>query len=126
MARELDGEEVMKFEYHNVMVLRVIDGDTIDVRIDHGFKISSEHRFRLLGINAPELKGDSKEAGIAAKSHLLNLIEATGNNFTIRTVKDSKDKYGRYLATLIGYPDGEPCNLNDRMVRDGHAEVAEW
>lgn len=115
-----------RFEYNVVTVLKVVDGDTVDVRIDHGFKISSEHRFRLLAINAPEMKGESRDAGAAAKAHLLNLVEATGPTFTIRTVKDSKDKYGRYLATLIGFADGDPVSLNDRMVRDGHAVVAEW
>lgn len=112
------------FEYDNVEVLQVVDGDTLDVRITHdcGFKIKTtfETRVRLFGINAPEMHGATKEAGIAAKAHLYGLVDQT-RPLVMRTVKDKGDKYGRFLATIIGHADGEPYSINDRMVRDGFA-----
>ena len=43
----------MKY-YYAVEILRVVDGDTVDVRIDLGFDVWHKCRVRLMGINAPE------------------------------------------------------------------------
>ena len=40
--------------YYGVEILRVVDGDTVDVRIDLGFNVWHKCRVRLMGINAPE------------------------------------------------------------------------
>lgn len=111
----------MKYEY-SAIVLKVVDGDTLDAEVDCGFHLHITMRLRLYGINAPEMKGPSKEAGKASKAYLESLIAATGPEFVIRTVRDTTEKYGRYLATIIGTSDeGEEINLNKRMLIDGHA-----
>lgn len=96
-------------------VLRVIDGDTVDVAIDLGFHITKTERLRLLGIDAPEMKGATREAGLAAQKFLEVLIG--GEAVIVETVRDRTDKYGRYLATLWVE---ETC-VNATMIETGHA-----
>jgi len=98
-------------------VLKVVDGDTVDVQIDLGFALSFKQRFRLYAINAPELRGEHKEAGKKSKEFLKGLIH--GKDVLIRTYKDRQGKYGRYLAYIYSYDD-EVC-INDVMVKEGHA-----
>lgn len=100
---------------YNANVLSIYDGDTITVKIDLGFHIFTEIKLRLWGINAPELKGDSHEAGAAARDYLAGLLKT--QSITVETYKDRQEKYGRWLA--IVYVDGK--NINDEMVNSGHA-----
>lgn len=110
-------------------ITRVVDGDTVDAVVDLGFGVTMPQRLRLLNINAPEMVGKSKAAGIAAKEHLQKLIfdhtlyqEAEIGVVAIRSHKDKSDSFGRYLAELLGEDDdGRMVNLNDRMVADGYA-----
>ena len=110
-------------------ITRVVDGDTVDAVVDLGFGVTMPQRLRLLNINAPEMVGKSKAAGIAAREHLAKLLrdhtlylEADIAVVAIRSHKDKSDSFGRYLAELLGEDDeGRMVNLNDRMVADGHA-----
>lgn len=97
-------------------VLRVIDGDTVDCSVDLGFRISMEMRFRLFGIDAPELR---TEAGKASRAKLLELMPE-GSELIVNTQKDKQEKYGRYLGTFF---DLDGNNVNVRMVMLGHAQV---
>ena len=108
------------YEYRG-RIKRVIDGDTIEARVDLGFDVFAVQRFRLYGINAPETKGESREDGRAATEYLRTLIttNAADSVLTIQTRKDKREKYGRYLAVLIA----NGVNINQRMVEDGHAVV---
>lgn len=98
-------------------VVRVIDGDTIDVQIDFGFHMKATHRLRLLRVNTPEMKGETKTAGLAAKTFTQEWIEAhKDRGFYIRTEKS--DVFGRWLAELMT-ADGE--SLNDELLKTGQA-----
>lgn len=101
------------YEYR-ATVIRVIDGDTVDCRVDVGFRVSIDMRFRLAGINAPEM---DTEAGKAAKVRLMELMPQ-GIELLVRTQKDRQEKYGRYLGTFL---DLDGHSINDRMFREGHA-----
>jgi micrococcal nuclease len=109
------------FAYPHTTLLRVIDGDTIEVKIDFGMRIFTEQCIRLYGIQAPELR---KTGGIEAKLFLETLIPAT-DCFELITFKpvlgnrDKKEKYGRYLG-LIKIPSSLEI-VNDTMVKHGHA-----
>lgn len=104
------------YEYR-CKVLRVVDGDTVVALVDLGFAMRIEEKFRLGGIDAPELfSGDNRDAGRAAKEHLEKLIERY-QPLTIRTEKH-RGKWGRWIGWL--YADGGFC-LNWAMVTDGHA-----
>jgi micrococcal nuclease len=110
-------------------IFRLVDADTVDVDIDLGLSITTRQRLRLYGINAPEVRGPEKQAGLAATDHLAKLLvtfKIEGEwGIVVKTYKDKKGKYGRYLADLIGVDDqGGAVNLNLRMVADGHAVVA--
>lgn len=108
------------YEYHASLV-RVIDGDTVVMVVDLGFTVSVNIEFRLLGINAPEMKGTSKVAGQAAKEHLEQLL-AQGS-LSLKSDKAPKtDKYGRWLADItVTKPDGTSFNANQQMIADGFA-----
>lgn len=107
------------YEYQ-ATILRVIDGDTVEARVDLGFEVSLVERFRLRGINAPEMKGPSRDSGRAAADYLRTLISTetgTTGAVLLRTTKDRKEKYGRYLAVIVA--NGQ--DLNAAMVKNGHA-----
>lgn len=108
----------MEFTYAATLI-RVIDGDTVEVllKADCGFKrtLAFVETLRLQGIDSPEKRGATRSAGEAARDHLSSLL---AGGFTVRTVKDRDDKYGRILAKLV-LPDGTLAN--DRMIADGHA-----
>jgi micrococcal nuclease len=98
-------------------IVRIVDGDTVDLVIDLGLSITTLQRCRLFGINAPEVRGPSRDAGKAATAHLTTLIDQSGS-IQVATHKDKQGKFGRYLATLLA-EDGS--DLNAKMITDGHA-----
>ena len=79
-----------------------------------------EEKLRLARINAPEVRGPEKPEGIKSRDWLRDKI--SGKKVLIKTVKDKKGKYGRYLVEI--YLDG--VNINDEMVRLGLAEYREY
>jgi micrococcal nuclease len=100
-------------------VIKVVDGDTVDILVDLGFSITTLIRFRLCGINAPETRGVERPEGVKAKRFLKNKID--GKEVIVRTYQDRTGKYGRYLADI--YIDEE--NVNELMIKKGHAERME-
>ena len=66
--------EETKYHY-SAKVIDVHDGDTIKVDIDLGFGIILKNQtFRFFGINAPEIHGDTKTAGLQTTSHVQNVL----------------------------------------------------
>ena len=109
-------------------VERVVDGDTIDVVIDLGFKITTNQRIRLANINTPEtynVKRDSEEykKGLASKNHVIQRLAANNYAIKIETDKDT-GKYGRYIG-MIWLADSE-TSLNDELVEKGLAEYVKY
>ena len=92
----------------------MVDGDTFVADIDLGFHIWINKRIRLLGIHAPEPKGETTTAGKAAIECLRKLIDA--KSIIIRTVKGSdgadRDDDGRWL--VVAYLDG--LEVNNSML----------
>lgn len=100
---------------YDVDVISVYDGDTLNVDIDLGFSIwIKDKSLRLLGIDAPEVKGATREQGLVVRDWLRSKVKQ-GKNIIIQTFKDESDKYGRYLAVL--YIDG--VNINQLMLDEG-------
>jgi micrococcal nuclease len=109
------------YEYA-VTIDRVIDGDTVDVIFDLGFKVFKKDRIRLLGINTPEKRTRDeveKAKGIAATEFAKEWYGAQ-SAIRVQTSKDGTGKFGRVLGRIIGDDDG--C-LNDVLVDKGHAVV---
>ncbi|HEY9812699.1 MAG TPA: thermonuclease family protein [Candidatus Sericytochromatia bacterium] len=113
----------MKVDLFNyrAIVKAVYDGDTCTVDIDLGMKVWIHgEKLRLCRINAPEIRGEQREAGLAAGEFLRKQID--GKQVFIETIKDSQEKYGRYLAEIwLENQNGQWININDLMVSQGHA-----
>jgi micrococcal nuclease len=107
------------YEYAIKEVVKVVDGDTIDIVIDLGFDLSKKERVRLAGIDAPESRTrnlEEKEMGLEAKQFLTRRLEdGVDSGLRVRTEKDGK--YGRMLGWIYC---GE-TNLNMEMVDRGFA-----
>lgn len=107
---------------YNATITEVYDGDTCTAVVDLGFTVSVKVKFRLYGINTPELKGGteaSKAAGKAAKARLEALV--LGREVSLQSIKGA-DSFGRWLA-VIDSPDGNPLTVNQRLLSEGHAVV---
>jgi micrococcal nuclease len=102
------------YEY-KALVIRVIDGDTLDVDIDLGLDIRQKTRLRLFGIDAAER---ATELGKYAKLDL-EVMFADNPNVIVQTKKDKTEKYGRYLAVVL-LPSG--IVLNDWLLEKGYAK----
>jgi len=105
------------YEYR-AFVRKVYDGDTITVDIDLGFDvILKTQKIRLLKINAPEVRGAQREAGLKSRNALRDKI---GNKWIkLKTQKDKKGKYGRWLGEI--WLEDE-C-INDWLLSEGLAEI---
>ena len=104
-------------------LIRVIDGDTIDVHIDQGLHVFREERLRLLKINTPETKGRTKEAGKAATNFVLNWMTQTGSGEWPLLLKTEKsDVFGRFLSHVWSVETGRYLNYD--IWEAGHA--VEW
>jgi len=99
-------------------VLRVIDGDTIDVSLNLGFNITIQQRVRLIGIDTPELR--DKNPHIREDAHVARLFVekklAEAEEIIIHTLKP--DSFGRCLGEV--FLDG--VSLNQTLLEEGYAE----
>jgi len=88
------------YEYR-CKILKVIDGDTVDVDIDLGFDIIlAKQRIRLYGVDTPESRTrdlEEKKYGLLAKRFVEDYLPV-GSNQTLRTRKDATGKFGRILG----------------------------
>lgn len=97
------------------VVLKVVDGDTLHVDADLGCDVRVAMTLRLYGINAPET---STPEGLTARSYVEMWVAGRGPRFELRTVKDKREKYGRYLADLV---DAGGASLVADLLEAGHA-----
>jgi len=98
------------------LVTSVYDADTITVNVDLGMNTwRHDVKIRLARINAPEVRGPERDQGLKARDWLRGRID--GQQIILRTQRDKKGKFGRWLGEI--YLDGE--NLNDALVNAGHA-----
>lgn len=104
---------------YKAFVTNVIDGDTIVVDIDLGFSMFlHDQHLRLARVNAPELKGETKDAGLASKNALASKI--LNHYVYVKTYKSGRDKYGRILAEIVTIEEPSLC-VNDWLLAEGHA-----
>lgn len=102
---------------YRCVVVRVVDGDTIDIDIDLGFGVHKIERVRLAGIDTPE-RGEPGWAD--ATAFTAAWVAAHPDGLTIRSTKPRLyDKYGRYLAELRHRDD--TVTINEALIASGHA-----
>jgi len=117
-------------------LIRVVDGDTVELMIDQGFSQFTKQTMRLYGVDAPELR---TKAGKEAKAWLwdaLQPLEAIYVQTIQLETKAKRDKYGRFLAVLYSDLGDLRANLppktlavesiNARMIVRGHAKERYW
>ena len=109
------------YEY-NCEIVRVVDGDTVDVNIDLGFGIwIRKERIRLYAIDTPESRTSDEEEkpyGLAAKAAVEQWLPV-GSTQVLITIKDNVGKYGRTLGKFRIEDDEE--YLNAWLVTNYHA-----
>lgn len=104
---------------YRAVVRSIYDGDTIRVDLDLGLDTWVHNQpLRLHGIDAPETRGAEREQGRVARDWLLDRIPP-GTGIIVQTVRDTRGKYGRYLAVI--WHDG--VDLNNELVTEGLAAV---
>lgn len=106
----------MKDSFIRSAVLRhVVDGDTVDLAVDLGFRAWVHLRFRLEGIDTPEMKGPTKPMGVLARQHLY--LQLAHKTLTI----ESMGEFGKYGGTWMGVIIANGYNVNLKMLHDGYA-----
>lgn len=105
---------------YQAFVEKIIDADTLKVRLDLGFDVWAKQVLRLRGLDSPE--AGTKE-GAAAKAFVGSHIKEA-SRLIIRSSKS--DKYDRYLADVFipgaAEGEGEDIYLNNLLLENGHAQ----
>lgn len=105
--------------------LNVVDGDTIDVELSLGFNVYVRERIRLAGINTSEIYGVKKNSE-EYKKGMLSTMRAKqlmlGKDLIVKTTKDKKGKYGRYIASV--FVDG--IDVGDTLIKEGLAKEVKY
>ena len=110
------------YEY-KCKVLRVVDGDTVDVDIDLGFGIVlSYERVRIMGIDTPESRTRDKVEKLFGKASKYKLESLLGETAVLKTQinkdgEDMKGKFGRVLGDFVT-EDGRMAT--EVMIDEGH------
>ena len=114
------------YNFRVTEIVKVVDGDTIDVIIDLGFDLYKKERVRIAGVDTPEKRTrdlEEKELGIDATNWLTEQLDSAidgEDDLVIRTEIDGGfGKYGRLLGWLYIGEDTE--SINERMIREGYA-----
>mgnify|MGYP001331455253 CR=1 FL=1 len=111
------------FEYRCKLV-KVVDGDTVDIDIDLGFGVwLNNQRVRLYGIDTPESRTrdkDEKMFGIAAKDFVVNFLD--DKDLILKTkVYDAKGKFGRILGEIWRTTNYADKSVNEYLIEKYHA-----
>lgn len=108
---------------YNVKVLKVVDGDTVDVDIELGFGVwLTDERVRVVGIDTPESRTSDKVEkvfGLAAKARLKELLDEEAILITQddKHGEDMKGKFGRVLGDFrVG-----GRTVTEILIEEGHA-----
>lgn len=121
---------MMEFQYPNYIyrakVVKVVDGDTIDVVIDLGFNISALKRLRFLDIDTEELRSSDaarRLKALEAKDFVRSALDSSKEVY-VQTEMDKTGKYGRVLARVwIKTQDEELQCLNRMLVESGYEKA---
>ena len=116
----------MNTNEYDVKVIKVVDGDTVDVDIDLGFGVTlTDERVRIMGIDTPESRTSDRVEdlfGEAAKARLKELMKHGGKLITTEDKhgEDMKGKFGRILGDFKVDYNGEMKKVTEIMAEEGH------
>ncbi|MEU7004531.1 thermonuclease family protein [Nonomuraea sp. NPDC046570] len=118
MTKTVTARTVPDLYTYSAIVERVVDGDTFVLMVDVGFGVYTSQRVRLVGVYAPEL---GTPRGEAAAEFAGAWLAKHGPKLLVRTLKDRKERYGRYLARVESAATGE--DLGETLIAAGHAST---
>jgi micrococcal nuclease len=104
-------------------IIKVLDGDTVDIDLDLGFKIIlANQRVRMAGVDTPESRtaiAEEKVRGLLSKKKLAEKLPI-GSWQIIETQKpdSNDDKFGRILGVFV-LEDG--TRVNDWLIQNNYA-----
>lgn len=114
------------YNFRVTEIVKVLDGDTIDVIIDLGFDLYKKERVRIAGVDTPEKRTrdlEEKALGEDATNWLKEQLDGAisgEDDLVIRTeLVGGMGKYGRLLGWL--YIGDETESINERMIQQGYA-----
>ena len=107
---------------YKATLIRVINGDTLDIEIDLGFDIVIKQRLKLYGIDTPDSRSTDvniKQKGLDVKQRLMDLLT---KEFKVETMLNKRGKYGRILGNIYvtDNKSNEIC-INELLVSEGLA-----
>ena len=105
------------YTYKVKEIVRVVDGDTVDILVDLGFGLTKKERVRVAGIDTPESRTRDlyeKKLGKEAAAYLTEQL--ADGNIIIKTENDCK--YGRMLGWL--YKEGQTLSIQEDMINRGY------
>ena len=114
MSKKLD------FREYECVLIKVVDGDTIDCWIDLGFKTRLKKRVRYMGLDTWESRTrdlEEKKKGLEAKAYTLEMLSRNDGKFKVKS--HGVGKYGRLLGEI--FIEGEEKSLNELLIENGHA-----
>lgn len=104
--------DVVNYCYYARMI-RVLDGDTVELDVDLGFDVHIHLRVRLEGYNAPELHGPNRELALKASKQLESLLN--GKNVMIKTKAKFTRSFERYVAKIYAAENNLWVDVCDAM-----------
>jgi micrococcal nuclease len=108
---------------YEVKVLKIVDGDTVDVDIDLGFGITlRDERVRIMGIDTPESRTSNKVEkvfGLASKDRLKELLGKDAILITTEN-KHGEDMKGKFGRVLGDFKVGDK-RVTEILIEEGHA-----
>ena len=103
----------------NAIITNVVDGDTFDADVKLGYGLTTSQRFRISGINAPEVFGKEKENGIVSKKFLAETLL----NKNVLIINKGIDSFRRIIGDIYFINDDNILiNMADLLVEKGLAE----
>lgn len=105
--------------FYRAYVVKVIDGDTVKLDIDLGFRTwLREQNVRLIGVDTPEIRGEEREDGLIVKKYVSDILPV-GKEILLNSFRDRKGKYGRWLGEIIV----DNVSLNESLKRMGYEYI---
>ena len=105
---------------YRAIIVGIVDGDTVDAKIDFGFGLTQKHRLRLARVNAPEIKSPDEAVrakAIDARNWLISKLADQAVTVTIH----KSDIYGRYIAEIMYDGKDSLRNISDDLLAAGLA-----
>ena len=107
---------------YRARAVRVVDGDTCDLIVDLGFRMTTIQRFRLLGVDTPELHSTDvkeRERAVAATQALTSMLSSGAGDWPLLVRTQKSDSFGRWLAEI--WVEATGTNINTSLLLQGYA-----